>query len=629
MPTSKKFWCVFLAISCSHAVNADQAALLSEVSVDAAPVVDTAAQLGQNTEFKRDNLEEQGKADLNGVLRSLADVNVGQSNGSTTSNLQLRGASGGLGLVNLDGVPLFNSFIGFFPLSHYPLDLFDNLKINRGFGGERDSSRTLGGSINLSSRQIKPGKAFLHSEGGSFGTLRNYLGGGVGGDFGNLTMIAGRSDIFEGVSQAALENGGSERDKFDMSNGLLRWNKEFNRGSLDSSLYFVRTREGMDGPGLLPNNIRGWKDDVNGFNHQQTWVAQTQGSYQLTDHWETSLKIGFTQDQQTGRIGTLLPQGFPINLTSQLWLGRWQNSHSFALNQQQDTIRLIWALEAQQQHAERPLQSLVNPADFFALTNTLISPLLRSEINWGNWLASAEIRFDHYDQYGGNHALFNASSGWKLNPEMLIWVKGGTAYRPPAVNELLHPLFGSVNLKPESSVGSEIGWRWQRKNDEISVTGYWQSYQNLILLIQNTVNGSIKASNLNADIWGIALQTKHAWNEVLSSGFSYTFIDAHNPETGSEIPYRGRHQGQFWTEWRVTSPLSLRVDMTFRSGFSVDSDEVRLDSAPRLNASINYQLTPQLRLNLRGENINNQLTPDLYGFNYVGAAVYGGVYLDW
>jgi hypothetical protein len=48
-----------------------------------------------------------------------------------------------------------------------------------------------------------------------------------------------------------------------------------------------------------------------------------------------------------------------------------------------------------------------------------------------------------------------------------------------------------------------------------------------------------------------------------------------------------------------------------------------------LNASINYQVSPTLRLNLRGENIDNQLTPDLYGFNYVGAAVYGGAYLDW
>ena len=627
MSTSIFFsWCALLAMAC-NTVSADQESLM-EVVVETDSRGSVAEQLGQDTEFKRANLEAVGKADLNGVLRSIAGVSVGQSNASNTSGLQFRAASGGLGLLNLDGMPLFNSFVGYFPLSHYPLDLLDNVKVFRGFGGERESSRTLGGSINLSSRQIKPDKAFLHSEAGSYGTVRNHLGGGIGGDFGDLTMIAGRTDIFDGVSQAGPQNGGTERDKFEMSNGLLHWNKEFNQGSLDSSLYFVRTREGMDGPGILPNHKVGWMDDVNGFNLQETWVAQTHGSYQVTHNWETSLRMGFTQDQQTGLIGTLPRGPLPMNLTSQLWLGRWQNSHQFAINQQaQDSFRLIWAIESQQQHADSPF----NPSRVFALTNTLISPLLRSEINWGDWLASAEVRFDHYDQYGGGHTVFNASSGWRLNPEMLIWAKGGTAYRPPAVNELLHPVFGSTTLKSESSVGGEVGWRWKPNNDEISVTGYLQRYENLMLLQQNINTGTIKATNApNTDVYGVELQTKHAWNTVLSSGLSYTFMDARDSQTNKKTPYRSPYQGQFWTEWRVLEPVSLRVDMTFRSGFWVDADNtVRLSSAPRLNASVNYQVTPKLRLNLRGENINNQLTPDLYGFNYVGAAVYGGAYLDW
>lgn len=631
MCSSKYFLCWgLLASTCSYAANTEQESALPEVLVETLSSRSVAAQLSQDTEFKRDYLDGVSKADLNGVLRSLASVNVGQTNASTTSGLQLRGASGGLGLVNLDGMPLFNSFIGYFPLSHYPLDLFDNLKVTRGVGGEHDSSRTLGGSINLSSRQIKPSKAFLHSEVGSYGSVRNHLGGGIGGDFGDLTMIAGRTDIFEGVSQAGPQNGATERDNFEMSNGLLHWNKEFNRGSLDSSLYFVRTREAMDGPNRLPNRTVVWADDLNGFANQETWVAQTHGSYQVTNNWESSLRMGFTQDRATGLIGTLPSGPLSLNLTSQLWLGRWQNSHRFAINQQQqDAFRLLWALESQQQHADRPFQSLVNPANTFVLTNTLISPLVRSEIELGSWLASTEIRFDHYDQYGGNHAVFNVSSGWRLNSELLIWVKGGNAYRPPAVNELLHPVFGSVNLKPESSVGAEIGWRWKRKNDEISVTAYMQRYENLIVLQQNLGTG-IRAVNANADIFGMELQAKHAWNTVLSSGFNYTFMDARNPQTDKKTPYRAPHQGQFWTEWHVLEPLSLRIDMTFRSGFWVDpNNTVSLDSAPHLNASINYQLTPKLRLNLRGENITNQLTPDLYGFNYVGAAVYGGAYLDW
>ena len=105
---------------------------------------------------------------------------------------------------------------------------------------------------------------------------------------------------------------------------------------------------------------------------------------------------------------------------------------------------------------------------------------------------------------------------------------------------------------------------------------------------------------------------------------------ANNPQTGYKIPNRPNHQGQFWTEWKMLAPLTLRVDLTYREGYWVDSiNTIQINAAPRVNASINYQVTPKIKLTLRGENINNQRTPDLYGFNYPGAAIYGGAYLDW
>ena len=70
--------------------------------------------------------------------------------------------------------------------------------------------------------------------------------------------------------------------------------------------------------------------------------------------------------------------------------------------------------------------------------------------------------------------------------------------------------------------------------------------------------------------------------------------------------------------------------MTYRDGYWADQlNTLRIQSAPRLNANINYQINPKLRVYARGENINNERTPDLYGFNYVGAAIYGGVNIDY
>ena len=579
-------------------------------------------------DFNRADLDAVNRADLNGVIRSLPSTEISQANGNGSSRINLRGAGGGLGLVNLDGIPLFGNFTSFFPLSHYPLDLLDRVSVIRGNDGAQTSSRTLGGSLNLTSRQLNNEQAFLHTEGGSYGTLRNNVGMGTHNKLGNWTVAGGQTNIFEGISQASPANGGSnERDNSQLSTGLLRWDKHFKDISLESSLYYVNGRDAYDGPGQLANGLRGWKDDPNSLVKQQTWLAQSQANYHLSEHWNSTLQIGFTKDQQAGRIGSL-KNCCSMDLSSQLLLAHWRNTHKILLdNQSQNSLNVIWGIDAQQQHGESPS----NPAKVYALTNNLVSPIARAEIEWGQWLTGAEVRLDHYDQLGGDHVLFNINNNWRFISTMTLWTKVGTGYRTPSINERLHPLFGTIHLAPESNVGGEIGWRWQpTRSYEITTSTYLQHYHNLIVL-QQSASGSIKSVNINeAHILGVEAQTNLQWHKNWKSGFSYTYMMANNPQTGYKIPNRPNHQGQFWTEWKMLPPLTLRIDLTYREGYCADSlNTIQIKAAPRVNASINYQVTPKIKLTLRGENINNQRTPDLYGFNYPGAAIYGGAYLDW
>ena len=607
-------------------VKAEETIALPDLVVSESASKSDAKQTSVSTDFNRYALSHLNKTDLNGALQGLGSVGLSQGSPGTTSNVILRGASGGLGLVNFDGVPLFGNFTGFFPLSHYPLDLLDKASVSRGFNGEQSSSRTLRGSINLVSRKLSDGKAFLHTEGGSYGTLRNNLGGGTHNQLGNWTVAGGRSDIFQGISQAGPQNGGVEPDNVQMTNGLLNWSKDFNKLSLESSVYFVKTRNEYDGPGLFPKHKLGWKDDPNGLLNQETWVATSRFSYQVLDNWETALKFGYTQDKQTGHIGTIPHKG-SMDLTSQLWLGNWQNTHQFAINNSlKDALKMIWGVDTQHQQGDN--------IDDFAKANTLsthlISPLARTEVVLGDWLAGAEVRYDHYDVYG-DHAVFNANTGWHFKPDMLLWIKGGTGYRAPAVNERLHPLFGNPNLLPETNRGGEVGWRWQiNKKSELSLSGYIQHYQNLIVLQQLT-SGVIKSLNAKqAQVWGTELQAKHQWADRWTSGISYSYMEAKDPETGLDVPSRPNNQGQFWTQYQLFEPVSVKVDLTYRDGYWADAtNTLRIQAAPRLNANLNYQIDPKLAVYVRGENLNNERTPDLNGFNYLGVGVYGGVKVEY
>lgn len=607
-------------------ILADAAVALPDMRVEGHSTIPVSEQLGSTRTFDRVLLEDSGKADLSVALRGINGINLSQSNASSTTGLTMRGAGGGLGLVTLDGVPLFNSFSGFFPLSHYPLALLEQVSVAQG-GGQRNGSRTLGGSINLASRDLPAGQGFLQTEGGSYGTLRNHIGGGFSNELGHWTLAGGRTDIFDGVSQAGPENGATERDGFQMSNALLRWNKAFNKGYVDSSMYFVRAREQLDGPGLLANRKVGWKDDLNGLAIQETWVAQTHAGYQVSEQWDSQLRLGFTQNQAAGQIGDVFGQRFPVDLTSQLWMAHWENNHSLKLDPHSDhKINLLWGVDAQQQHGDSPK----NPAKVYAWTSTLVSPWARAEFAWGDWLANSELRLDHYDQFG-DHVVVNVGGGWRFRPTMLLWAKGGNGYRAPSVNERLHPLFGSPNVSPEQSAGGEIGWRWQAgEQSEMSVAAYRQRYENLIVLQQDSQTGVNRTGNYPvAHVWGTELQLTHAWNEVWRSGLNYTFMQATNPQNGLQVAMRPEHQGQFWQEWRILEPLKLRLDVTFRDGYWTDpNNTTKIQAAPRLNAQLNYQANTHIRLYVRGENLNDDRTPDLQGFNFIGASVYGGVLLE-
>ena len=478
----------------------------------------------------------------------------------------------------------------------------------------------------VTSRDLHPGKRFLHTEGGSYGTLRNHLGGGFSNILGHWTLVAGRTDIFEGISQAGPQTGATERDNFHMNNALLHWNRDFDRGYLDSSVYFMNAQEQSDGPGMLPNRKVDWQDDPNGWVNHENWVAQLHGSYQVTDKWQSTFRLGFTQNQETGRVGTV-PVRSSADLTSQLWLGHWENSHPFQLDSNMShQLKLVWGVDAQQQHANSP----ENRYHLNAWTTTVVSPLARLELEWGNWLANSEVRIDHYDEFG-DHAVFNLGGGWRFHPGMLLWLKGGTGYRAPAVNERLHPLFGNPTIQPERNSGGEIGWRWQpSSSSEISVAAYLQHYANLIVLQRDPQVGISKTGNYPvARVWSTELQANHAWNDAWRSGLNYTFMEATNPENGLQVAMRPKHQGLFWNEWRLWEPLKMRLELTFRDGYWTDpNNTTRLSSAPRLNAQLNYQATANLRLYVRGENLNDERTPDIQNFNFIGASVYAGVFVN-
>jgi len=564
------------------------------------------------TEFEREDLQTTQLPDLNNVLKNQAGLVINQTNSQAMSSIALRGAGGaGQGLFTLDGVPLFGNLSGLFTLSHYPSDALGKVTLTRGAGGDKHGSRTLGGAIHLQTRQFEDGDNFLHLEGGSYDTLREAAGGGITTQAGNFSVVAGRSDIFSGISQA---RDGTERDNSEMTHASGNWTKNFDNAHLNASLYFVRSDEKTDGPGVLPNKKVGWTDDKKGHLIQETWIAQMLGDFDVSDFWNTSLQLGFTQNRQQ-MVSTLIK---PFALSSQLLMVDWKNTHRLPFSQnRKNQAQIMWGINTQHQNTP-------NVAGF---SQTTISPNVRSELVLGAWEFAVDARFDHNDVYG-NHRVFSLSANRALTRTLNLWANGGTGYRQPGLTELLNPVYGNRNLRGESNAGGEVGLTWRPVLDsEIKVSGYYQNYQEMIVLQLNPNTGISKSTNVpDADVWGAQLQLSYQLSNIWKTGLSYGYMDAKDAQTGLQIAVRPEHQGVFWNEVKLFEPLKFRVELNARSGYWFDGlNTQKAESVARVNALLQYQLTPKTELYLRGENLNNERAAELTDrFNFNGASVYAG-----
>ena len=623
------FFTASLWLITSQPSFAAELATLNEIQVNAdQPIESRLDNLFQTAVFERKLATIEQKADLFGSLRGTAGVFIGQSNASTTGNLVLRGAGGGFGLVSLDGVPLFSSFIGAFPLSHFPIDFFDSVSFEHAQAINPSGSRTLGGSINLQTRHLNENQGFLHSEAGSYATLRNNLGQGFKTKLGNFSIMAGRTDIFEGISQANPANGGQERDGFQMSNAVINWQRQLSDLELNSSVYYVKNRDDFDGPGLLSNRKLGWKDDANGWLTNQTWVAQTSANASIHQNWQSLFRIGFNQDQQEGFIGNIQAKPRAMYLTSRLISGHWLNTHSHTLNQEgKQTLQFNWGLDGQQQYGDSPYQA----NHVYSQTDTLISPLAKLQLSWQSWLTSLDWRNDIHDKYG-SHTVLSLRESWQARPNVNFYAQVANGFRAPAVNERLHPLFGSVNLKPEQSLGGEVGINTQiNTNTDIGLSSYFQRYQDLIIQEQSAITGALKPTNIaHADVVGVELKLKTVWNDSFSQGLNYAFMDAINTNSHKTVAYRPAHQGKIWNQFKLSERISWSLDINYRDTSWADNDNtLKMSATYHINSQIDYKLNSMAKVYLRAENINNNRNAEIYGFNYLGASVYGGANWQW
>jgi outer membrane cobalamin receptor len=135
---------LILALLFSSFALAEDRVSLFDIVVTSKPV-DGFNQTLNDTHLNQEDLQRSGQREITNILRATPDLALSQGMKGGASTISLRGASGSVGLVNIDGIPLHDTWPGALNLDLFPVETFGSTDIQRGSAAIINFGRSLGG----------------------------------------------------------------------------------------------------------------------------------------------------------------------------------------------------------------------------------------------------------------------------------------------------------------------------------------------------------------------------------------------------------------------------------------------------------------------------------------------------
>lgn len=282
---------------------------------------------------------------------------------------------------------------------------------------------------------------------------------------------------------------------------------------------------------------------------------------------------------------------------------------------------------------------------------------LFAEDNWTpvtGLTVTGGLRYDEHDLFGGHfsprlYAVYNVTP--------TLTVKGGvsTGYKTPRTTDLYdgirgfggqgtNPMIGNPDLKPETSVNSEVAVYWNPtaasginvtlfQNDfkdkiatanvrPCAVTGFVRPCANLgdyweVLGLGGNI--SIPVNVDEARIRGIEVAGRYQFFRNLQIRANYTFTDSEQlsgPEQGLPLTQTARHMANATLTWDPLPGLSSQLMVEHRSeryrGVDVDGDHLYWRPYTVLNLGAQYRINDHFTVSGR---VNNLLNRDFTSYD--------------
>ncbi len=590
---------------------------LGEVLVSATKTEQYQSEVGSSTTvITSEKMQKEGKSTVLEVLREVPGISVMQygSLGGSAS-VYLRGSKPGHTLVMIDGVEMNDpmSTDRSFDFGNLLVDNIERIEIVRGPQSTLYGSDAIGGVINIVTKKGKgPLQCDVFFEGGSFNTFKEKLG--ISGsidkmDYSLSVMRMDSAGVSKAANTAADEDDGYENTTVSAKLGY----KVFDTANMD--LVFRHTDASYDyDDGASqddPNKTGWWKNSMGSIAFDQA----------VNDVWDHKLTVSYSKT-----IRKYLDEPDSVDTTD--------NSHNWYVGEmkkfswQHNFYPVDWSTltGGAEYEEERGFSDGRASWDRFdRKTAHTVGYYLQNQFKlFENLYITPGIRVD-------DHELFGSETTYKISGSYLIAPIGtrlkanwGTGFKAPSLYQL-YSSYGTPTLSPDKSKSYDLGFEQSLFNNKVNfgATYFYNYFNNMVDFDMS----SFKYKNIdNAETEGVEFEMSFDPVDNLALGANYTYTRTKDRDNAKALARRPKNQVGLNINWGFIKKANLNFSVNYvGSRFNNASNTVKMKPYTTADLKTSYDITDDVQVFCRAENIFNKTYQQISGYANPGASYSAGV----
>ncbi|MBP6430386.1 MAG: TonB-dependent receptor [Ferruginibacter sp.] len=642
----KKIFIAAAVIISSTAQGQDSTKLLNEVVITAAkfPLKTSATGKVVNV-ITKDELQKAGGRDITQLITEKTGVYINgfNSNMGKDKSVYVRGANIAYTLITIDGIPVYDAsgIGGNFDLRNMAIDNVERIEILKGSQSTLYGSDAIAGVINIITK--KGGNKIVGVNGlASYGSNNTFRGNiGVNGAKDKVDYNINYSNTTtKGINETISTNGDKDGYK---------------QNSVQANVGFKATNKVYLQPFFRYTQING-DIDQGAFTDEQDYTYKqksTQVGIKTTvDLKKRKLNILYSHnviDRVFIDDSTKSRNGYDI-FAKGIYKGNEHFFETFAGIDVNKNVKLTVGGDFRASNTDQTYSSVgffgpyktelgkdslkQNQVGIYAAAN--ISTQKGFNIELGN-------RLNIHSEYGSNY-VFNINPSYLINNKVKLFANLSSGYRVPSLYQL-YSEYGNKQLKPESSINSEIGAQYFSKDNQFNARAVYfnRTIKEVIFFYFNST--TFQSQYINQDKQkdnGLELEAAYTGIKNLSIKSFFNFVDGNistktgagkdttffnllrRPKTSFGVNIGYQATKQFYVSTNIAA-FDKREDAYF-DNTTFTTKYVTLQSYALLNVYAQYTFYKnKLTLFADVRNILDSDYTEVSGYNTLGTTFFGGL----